>query len=121
MTVREAITTADALAPNAVAEEIKVRWLSELDGRAVCEIHAPDKAASFSGYTVDTSKETVLQIPYPYDSIYPIWLNMQINRLNGEMQKYNDGAALCEETLNAYRRYLERSAPPLPPCTIRYY
>ena len=120
MTLREAITLADALAPNAVARELKIHWLSELDGRVEQEVHSPDKASGFKGYTPETSEDTVLKIPYPYDSIYPIWIKMHVDRVNGEMQKYNDGTVLCDEKLDAYRRTLVRTTGS-PPCKVKYF
>lgn len=110
MTIREAITLADEMAPNAISEALKIRWLSELDGRVEQEILSPDTLSTFAGYGGDVKTDTVLQIPYPYDGIYPTWIKMHIDRMNGEMQKYNDGVILCDEKMEAYRRTLQRTA-----------
>ena len=110
MTIREAIALADAMAPNAVSQVLKVRWLSELDGRVVQEICSPDTVSDFAGYAENVNQDTVLKIPYPYDGIYPTYLKMHIDRLNGEMQKYNDGTIVCDELLDSYRRTLVRTA-----------
>lgn len=121
MTIREAITLADEMAPNAVSEALKIRWLSELDGRVVQEILSPDTVRTFTGYGNDVQTDTVLQIPYPYDGIYPTWIKMHIDRMNGEMQKYNDGVILCDEKMEAYRRTLTRTAAPAAPRKVKYF
>ena len=121
MTIREAIALADEMAPNAISEALKIRWLSELDGRVEQEILSPDTGSTFAGYGNDVQTDTVLKIPYPYDGIYPTWLKMHIDRLNGEMQKYNDGVILCNETLEAYRRTLTRTAAAAAPRKVKYF
>lgn len=120
MTVREAIALADAMAPNAVSQVLKVRWLSELDGRVVQEICSPDTVSDFAGYAENVNQDTVLKIPFPYDGIYPTWLKMHIDRMNGEMQKHNDGVALCDEMLEAYRRTLVRTTSSAPQ-RVKYF
>lgn len=111
MTIREAITLADAQKPNQVGKELKVRWLSELDGRVMCEIIAPLVEEPFAGYASDVSENTVLKVPYPYDAIYPAWIAMNVARMNGESAKCNDYADVCEEQLDGFRRFYARTRP----------
>lgn len=120
MTVREALALADELAPNTVSKVLKIRWLSELDGRVSQEILSPSAKSIFKGYTPDTKEDTVLLVPYPYDGIYPTYIKMQVDQLNGEMKKYNDGAAICEEQLTAYRHTLVRTEA-APTRRIKYF
>ena len=120
MTIREAIALADAQSPNAVERALKIRWLSELDGRVDREILSPDQSSGFTGYGDGTSEDTVLKVAYPYDSIYPTWLMMHIARMNGEMQKYNDGAELCNELLTGFRGFLARTTR-TPARRVRYF
>ena len=119
----EAFPQLDLLTPETAAEFFAAQdytAVAELDGRVEQEIHSPDQTCGFAGYTPETSEDTVLKIPYPYDSIYPIWIKMQVDRVNGEMQKYNDGAILCDEKLDAYRRTLVRTTDS-PPCKVKYF
>ena len=114
MTIREAITLADAQKPNQVSKELKIRWLSELDGRVMCEIISPKGEERFAGYAATTSEETVLKVPYPYDAVYPAWIAMHVSRVNGETARCNDYADVCEEHLDGFRRFWARTVKPTP-------
>lgn len=120
MTIREAITLADAQKPNQVGKELKIRWLSELDGRVVCEIISPRGEERFAGYASDVPESTVLKVPYPYDAIYPAWISMNVARMNGESAKCNDYADVCEEQLDGFRCFYARVNPPSA-CKLKYY
>ena len=120
MTIREAITLADAQKPNQVGKELKIRWLSELDGRVVCEIISPNTKSDFKGYASDVPTDTVLKVPYPYDAIYPAWILCQVARMNGEGAKCNDYADLCEEQLEGFRRFFARTQP-TPTPKLKYF
>ena len=109
MKIREALALADAQRINGIDEVLKLQWLSELDGRVVREVISPFAEGDFKGYSADTARDTALLIPYPYDSIYPAYLVMNIDRLNNEMQKYNDGADACAEIMEAYRSWYVRT------------
>lgn len=104
MTIQEAIALADAQRPNQVDPKLKIRWLSELDGRVEHEILSPNGKSDFVGYPADVSFHTELKIPFPFDKIYATWIIMQVDLINGETAKYNNGADLCAELLEAFRR-----------------
>ena len=111
MTIREAIALADEQKPNQVSKALKLRWLSELDGRVMCEIISPRGEECFAGYGSGVPDSTVLKVPYPYDAIYPAWISMNVARMNGESAKCNDYADICEEQLEGFRRYYARTVP----------
>lgn len=101
MTIAEAIERADMIRPNKWPAALKVRWLSELDGRLALDVFhmAPEDAAPFSGYE---GTETLLVDP-PYDDIYPLWLQAKIDEANGEYEKYQNSRALYD---GAYTDFL---------------
>lgn len=109
MTIREAITLADEQKPNQVRKELKIRWLSELDGRVMCEIVSPRSCTDFVGYSPDVSDQTVLKVPYPYDAVYPAFIALNISRMNGEVAKCEDYADICEEYLSGFRGFFART------------
>ncbi|MBQ8836446.1 MAG: hypothetical protein IJ002_03155 [Clostridia bacterium] len=110
MTIMEAISAADGLRNNHIDEQIKKAWLSELDGRIFYELIRPyGKQDEFTGYGADTASDTALIVPYPYDSLYVTYLEMQIARQNNEMPRYNNAAVVFNEQYSAFRRWYSRN------------
>ena len=63
MTVREAIETLDLLKPNQYDDNIKVKWLNELDRKIKTEIiDTHENSVEFTGYDEETDIETELLI-----------------------------------------------------------
>lgn len=87
MTVKEAIDYADLMKPNAIPQAVKIRWISQLDGRVSQEIMlmAPAEMELFN-YDEDQTGHTLLVDP-PHDDIYPAWLQAQIDLANNEYDR----------------------------------
>lgn len=109
MTIYDAIAHADELRNNKIDEPIKVGMLSELDGRIDREIIRPyGETGAFIGYNADDLDRELLA-PYPYDSLYVTYLEAEICRLNGEMQKYNAARSIFAEKYEAFRAWYVRT------------
>jgi hypothetical protein len=97
MTIFEAIAQADLLRPNELDPAVKLRWLSTLDGQIHAELlsaHA-DPPGPFSGYDETTElQSTRLLVDKPYDELYPRYLLMRIDLEHGELDRYNNDAAV---------------------------
>lgn len=103
MTLGEAITAADALRRNMIPEELKLKMLSELDGKLYYGLIYPDAAdGEFNGYTSETASDTQLLVPYPYDALYVPYLEAEICRINGETARYNSARMVFEEKYGEY-------------------
>ncbi len=118
MTIRQAITTLDSSCRNTVEEPVKRAWLSKLDGQLHQDVvltHVHETAqAEFCGYDAQTDCDTVLLIPAPYDAeVYPLYLQMLLDRENGEGEKYNQSAALYNQALLAFFDWYNRKHLPL--------
>lgn len=110
MTVGEAITAADAIRKNMISEELKLKMLSELDGKLYYGLIAPEAAdGEFTGYTSQTASDTQLLVPYPYDALYVPYLEAEICRLNGEVARYNSARTVFEEKYGEYADRLVRT------------
>ena len=101
MNIQEALDMVDRMKPNMMDEQIKIRFLSELDGKIHEEIvlkhvFKPSEAKR-PKYDTDTDPGTELIIPAPYDMLYVYYLMMQIDLMNQEMDKYNNDAALFDK------------------------
>ncbi len=96
MTISEAISQADQLRPNELDSDVKLGWLSAMDGQIYSELLCAHEGApaSFPGYDAQTPSSTALLIPFPYDELYPRFLAMRIDLENGELERYNNDAML---------------------------
>ena len=115
MTIREAITRADAIEPNAFTEEEKVRWLAYIDGDLLLETilaHEHDGEVPNTNYSAEDLSQELLA-PYPADEMYPYYLRMRINEANDEMGKYNNAASLFNPIYGDYIRRYHREHKPL--------
>lgn len=117
MTIQEAVALVDRLKPNQYDHEQKVKWLSKLDGiifREVLSTHQGSPVDNFTGYD-DAFPDAQLLVPFPYDEdIYNYFLQMQIDKENGEMGKYNQSAALYNNAYQCFCDWYNRTYLPLP-------
>ena len=114
MTLRQAISQCDAVKPNQYTTQEKVRWLSRLDGRVqreILDVHDPG-AQEFAGYSEgDVDAELLAQAPY--DEMYPLFLQSQVDFYNAEYARYNNSAELFNTAWAAYADYINRTRHPL--------
>ena len=122
MTISEAISQADQLRPNDLDAATKLRWLSAMDGQIFTELlsaHA-DAPASFDGYDAQTPQTTALLIPFPYDELYPRFLAMRIDLENGELDRYNNDAAVFNRLWQSTAAHYCRSHTPNGTARLRF-
>ena len=115
MTIIEAVNYIDQMKPNGYTQTDKVRWLSRLDGKVKAEIidrHEGAEEVSFSGYTDDTPLDTAMLVPSPYDEVYTLWLEAQIDYANGDTVRYNNSIDTFNYAYEAYERFYNRSHMP---------
>lgn len=115
MTILEAISTTDALKPNSFNQTEKIRWLSNLDGiikRSVIDTHEGGEGVVFNDYDENTSVDTVLLVPAPFEDIYIKWLEAQIDYHNNEYARYNISATAYNSVYHEFTKYYkERHVP----------
>lgn len=118
MTIAEAINHVDKLKPNQYSQSFKVKWLSKLDGQILKEVfatHEDNPIDNFSGYDDNTSTDTELLVPYPYDEdIYNYFLQSQIDKENGETAKYNQSITLYNNAFLSFQNWYNRTHVPIP-------
>ena len=115
MKVIEAIQGVDALKPNSYSQEDKIKWLSTLDGIIKTEIidtHEGANKVIFNGYD-NTSLDTELIVPAPYDDIYIKWRESQIDYNNGEIGRYTNSKNMYNTAYTTFERYYNRKNMPL--------
>ncbi len=101
MTPNKAIEYVDSIRPNAYEEEVKLRWISDVDCM-VQKLVFQDKACTPYIYPDDMDKE--LLIKPPFDNVYAFYLESMIDYYNREYGNYNNSAAMFETRFNEYKK-----------------
>lgn len=101
MTPNKVIEKVDSLKPNSYDEEVKLGWISELDGN-VKRLVMQEEGYTPYAYPDDMDKE--LLIPAPFDSVYELYLEAMIDYHNREFQNYNNSAAMFETRYSDYKK-----------------
>ena len=105
ITISEIISRLDTLRPNRFSDEIKIAWLSELDGRLHSRLLSRFENCPAAPETYSDHSQQLL-IPQPYGSdIYCFYLQSCMDRENGETGRYNQSAALYNAALDSYRAH----------------
>ena len=117
MTIAEAIALADQMKPNMMADTVKIRFLSEIEGKIHTEIimthaHTAEEETR-PEYDENTAQTTEMLVPAPYDMVYVYWLMCQIDHLNQEEDKYNNDRGLFEDAWGNFGDYWNRGRMPI--------
>lgn len=116
MTIDNAIGSIDRLVFNQIDRDVKIDWLSHLDGIIDLEIHSGSetlKDIEFQGYDKDTDPDKELLCVWPYDEVYLYYLEMKVHDVNGEIVKYNNAAEKFNTALVRYMDYVNRTYRPV--------
>lgn len=101
MTPNKVIESVDSIKPNSYDEEIKLSWISELDGNVTRLVFQED---SFTPYAYPDDMDKELLIPSPFDSVYGLYLQAMIDYHNREYGNYNNSAAMFETRYSDYKK-----------------
>jgi hypothetical protein len=115
MTINDVITEVDTLKPNQISDEIKVRWLSVLEGKIIDEIiltHRLSEIVEFNGYTID-DMNTELIVPDTYADLYKYYLYAMIDATNNEAARYANSMSLYNQAWQDYANYYNRNNMPI--------
>ena len=110
MKVIAAINHIDAVKPNAYGQEVKIRWLSQLDGiikKEIIDTHEGGDEINFSEYSSESLMKEML-VPSPYDDIYIKCLEAQIDYANGEYGRYNNSITMYNTAYLAFAKAYNR-------------
>ena len=103
MTLQEALDIVDAMKPNMMKRDLKVKYLTEIEQLIWAEIlmkHAHTQEQEEKPvYNDETDPGTELIVPDPYSMVYTYWLMSKIDIQNQEDARYNIDRAHFE---NAY-------------------
>lgn len=101
MTPNKVIENVDSIRPNSYSEEVKLGWISNLDGMVQRLVFQEDDAKAYS-YPEDMDKE--LLIPFPFDNLYGLYLESMIDYYNREYGNYNNSATMFQSRFSEYKK-----------------
>lgn len=101
MTPNKVIESVDNRRPNSYSEEVKLGWISNLDGMVKKLVIQEEYVKPYS-YPEDMDKE--LLIPFPFDDLYSLYLESMIDFYNREYGNYNNSAMMFEAQFTEYKK-----------------
>ena len=117
MTLQEALDYTDAMKPNFMDRQLKVKYLTEIEQLIWAEIimkHAhTEEQETKPVYTEETEPGTELMVPDPYSMVYVYWLMSKIDIQNQEDARYNIDRAHFENEYNTMSDWWTREHMPL--------
>lgn len=109
MKLKDCISRADALKPNAFSETDKIEWVNECEGMVQTEVwHMQPESADFTRYTADDMEKELL-VGRPHDKIYPLYLTAMIDFANGEYNKYQNTMQMFNAMWDEYAKWFIRN------------
>lgn len=135
MKIEEALALVDNLKPNQYDDQVKIKWLSDLDGKVFKEVikthELPfvevEKISEITGesYTVleqiepvyagyteyDMGKE--LLVNEPYSDIYTYYIFAMIDFHNQEMDRYTNSMLMFNAKYDEFAAYYNRTYRPM--------
>lgn len=115
MTIVEVLRKVDMLKPNRFTKEQKIGWLDEIERQLwfdVVSTHENPMGIMQRKYDVNSDPDIVLIAPPPYDEVYTLYLQCQIDLGNMEIAKYNNDKTLFNNALMSFRDYWNRTFMP---------
>ena len=118
MTIAEVLALVDEIQPNTYDENIKMIWLSELDGKVFNDLvlnYEHELVDDGEGnqveptFTAYTSENDELIIPDTYADIYRHFLFSKIAYANGETERYGNSMLMFNSVYDDYSRYYART------------
>lgn len=106
MTVRELLEVLDATKKNEMPDELKLRWINDVEGRVQCEIWKKSPEL----FKRVLSDEDILSVPDPYCSMYLLFLVSMIEFAEGNYGDYARLSIEFEKNLELYAKWYIRNA-----------
>ena len=105
MTVENLLATVDAMNPNEICDDVKIRWICDVEGRVLCEIYKQ----SPESVKLPESDEAVLTVPDAYSRLYVLYLAAMIEFTAGNYDEYVKLSAQAETAFTLYAKHYIRN------------
>lgn len=108
-TPNKVIEYVDKVKPNAYGEEEKFQWLCDLDGQVKRLVMQEEEGVH---YSFPEDMDTQLLIPHPFESIYAMYLEAQIDLCNNDYEDYNNSTLAYTAKLAEFKKaYIREHMP----------
>lgn len=112
MTLVEVLAQADALMPNAFATGDKLRWLNAAEREVhILRMTHGDLEEDFVPVTPESPSDMPMLAPEEFSDVYLLYIQAQMDYLNGEAVRYNNTMTRYLERMGAFRNHLNRQRP----------
>ena len=96
--------------PAEIDDTILLDWLNQVEGQILHEIFL----LALSEITPYSATPTeALAAPYPYDGIYPLWMEAQVDFANGEYERYTNTMQRYNTAWNDLARHIAKCIRPV--------
>lgn len=108
-TPNKIIEHVDSVKPNVYRDEEKFQWLCDLDGMIRRQVMQEGEGVT---YSFPEDMDTQLLIPHPYEGIYALYLEAQIDLHNKDYEDYNNTVLAYTAKLEEFKRaYIRDNRP----------
>lgn len=108
-TANKIIEHVDSVKPNVYRDEEKFQWLCDLDGQIFRQVMQEGEGVN---YAFPEDMDTQLLIPHPYEGIYALYLEAQIDLHNKDYEDYNNTILVYTAKLEEFKRaYIREHRP----------
>ena len=115
MKINDVIAEVRSLCRGRYEDAQLMKWLSDVDALIYKEIIKTHEGAPDGEFVPYTDGESELIVPYVYGELYRLYLQAQIYLSNGEINDYNNSAALYAAARSKYANWYNRTHMPNQP------
>ena len=105
MTVGKILELFDSFKSNELCDSVKIGWISDVEGRILCEIHN----IPFEKVILPKGSEDSLTLPEIYARVYLLYMAAMAEFVNGDYSAYTKINGEFESALAMYARYYIRN------------
>ena len=109
MTALKALEIFNNETENEIADELKKQWLSELDVKIAGEVNNGRNTLSKTAFLPDNALTTELTAVNEFSEIYIAYLRMKMNYMLGEIERYNNSAAIFNRLYYEMTNFVSRN------------
>lgn len=109
MTALKALEIFNNETENDISDEIKKQWLSELDRKIASEINNGRKGLSKTYFLPEDTLTKSLSGIDEFAEIYISYLRMKMNYMLGEIERYNNSAAIFNRLYYELSSFVSRN------------
>jgi hypothetical protein len=110
--IRDVIGFVDDIKPNAFGDEVKVGWLSSVEGRVMADVLLLAQGEFVLPFVCPGDLGVRLLVSSPHDDLYGFWLLAQVDFANGEFDRYANSYAMFNAAWDNFARWFGSTYAP---------